>query len=61
MRQCGSDTFVQLPFIIGVALNFVSDPDPLVLKAYTPGYVQSQIDLFEEAKEVHHQAGLRKT
>ena len=51
MRQCGSDTFVRLPFIISAAPNFVSDPDPLVLKAYTPGYVQSQIDLLKRQKK----------
>ena len=49
--QCGSVTFVRLPFIICAALNFVSDPDPLVLKAYTPGYVQSQIDLLKRQKK----------
>ena len=49
--QCGSDTFVWLPFIISAAPNFVSDPDPLVLKAYTPGYVKSQIDLLKRQKK----------
>ena len=47
VRQCGSVTFVRLPFISCAAPNFVSDPDPLVLKAYTPAYVQSQIDLLK--------------
>ena len=51
VRQCGSVTFVRLPFIICEARNFVSDPDPLVLKAYTPGYVQSQIDLLKRQKK----------
>ena len=51
MWQCSSDMFVQLPFIISAAPNFVSDPDPLVLKAYTPGYVQSQIDLLKRQKK----------
>ena len=51
VRQCGSVTFVRLPFIICVAPNFVSDPDPLVLKAYTPAYVQSQIDLLKRQKK----------
>ena len=51
MRQCGSVIFVQLPFIICAAPNFVSDPDPLVLKAYTPAYVQSQIDLLKRQKK----------
>ena len=49
--QCSSDTFVRLPFIICVAPNFISDPDPLVLKAYTPAYVQSQIDLLKRQKK----------
>ena len=42
MWRCGSISFVWLPFIIRAAPNFISDPDPLVLKAYTPAYVQSQ-------------------
>ena len=49
--QCGSVTFVWLSFIICVAPIFFSDPDPLVLKAYTPGYVQSQIDLLMRQKK----------
>ena len=51
VRRCGSVTFVRLLFIICAAPNFVSDPDPLVLKAYTPGYVQSQIDLLKRQKK----------
>ena len=51
MRRCGSVTFMLLPFIICAAPNFISDPDPLVLKAYTPGYVQSQIDLLKRQKK----------
>ena len=51
MRQCGSVSFVRLPFIIRAAPNFVSDPDPLVLKAYTPAYVQSQLDLLKRQKK----------
>ena len=51
MRRCGSVTFVRLLFIICAAPNFVSDPDPLVLKVYTPGYVQSQIDLLKRQKK----------
>ena len=49
--QCGSVIFVRLPFIIRAAPNFVSHPDPLVLKAYTPAYVQSQIDLLKRQKK----------
>ena len=48
---CGSVIFVQLPFIICAAPNFVSDPDQLVLKAYTPAFVQSQIDLLKRQKK----------
>ena len=51
MRQCGSVSFVQFSFIIHAAPNFISDPDPLVLKAYTPAYVQSQIDLLKRQKK----------
>ena len=51
VRRCGSVTFVRLPFIICAAPNFISDPDPLVLKAYTPGYVQSKIDLLKRQKK----------
>ena len=51
VQWCGSVTFVWLPFIISAAPNFVSDLDPLVLKAYTPGYVQSQIDLLKRQKK----------
>ena len=51
MQRCGSVTFVRLHFIICAAPNFVSDPDPLVLNAYTPGYVQSQIDLLKRQKK----------
>ena len=51
MRRCSSVSFVRLLFIIRAAPNFVSDPDPLVLKAYTPAYVQSQIDLLKRQKK----------
>ena len=51
MRRCGSVIFVRLLFIICAAPNFISDPDPLVLKAYTPAYVQSQIDLLKRQKK----------
>ena len=51
VRRCGSVTFVRLSFIICAAPNFVSDPDPLVLKAHTPGYYQSQIDLLKRQKK----------
>ena len=51
MRRCSSVTFVRLPFIICAAPNFVSDLDPLVLKAYTPAYVQNQIDLLKRQKK----------
>ena len=47
-----------LPFIIRAALNFISDPDPLVLKAYTPAYVQSQIESPEKAEEVYRETGV---
>ena len=60
MRRCGSVIFVQLPFIICVAPNFVSDPDPLVLKAYTPAYVQSQIDLLKRQKKFTEKLVLEK-
>ena len=43
MRQCGSVSFVRVPFIIRA--------DPLVLKAYTPAYVQSQLDLLKRQKK----------
>ena len=52
--------FVQLPFIICVAPNFISDPDPLVLKAYTPAYVQSQIDLLKRQKKFTEKLVLEK-
>ena len=60
MRQCGSVSFVWLPFIIRAAPNFVSDPDPLVLKAYTPAYVQSQIDLLKRQKKFTEKLVLEK-
>ena len=60
MRRCGSVIFVRLPFIIHAAPNFVSDPDPLVLKAYTPAYVQSQIDLLKRQKKFTEKLVLEK-
>ena len=52
--------FVRLPFIIRAAPNFISDPDPLVLKAYTPAYVQSQIDLLKRQKKFTEKLVLEK-
>ena len=60
VRRCGSVIFVQLPFITRAAPNFVSDPDPLVLKAYTPAYVQSQIDLLKRQKKFTEKLVLEK-
>ena len=60
MQRCGSVSFVRLPFIICAAPNFVSDPDPLVLKAYTPAYVQSQIDLLKRQKKFTEKLVLEK-
>ena len=60
MRRCGSVIFMRLPFIICAAPNFVSDPDPLVLKAYTPAYVQSQIDLLKRQKKFTEKLVLEK-
>ena len=51
MRRCGSEIFARLRFNFSAALIFFTDPDPLVLKAYTPGYVQSQIDLLKRQKK----------
>ena len=51
MWLCGSDIFVQLRFVFSVAPIFFSDLDPLVLKAYTPAYVQSHIDLLKRQKK----------
>ena len=60
MQRCSSVSFVQLPFIIRAAPNFVSDLDPLVLKAYTPAYVQSQIDLLKRQKKFTEKLVLEK-
>ena len=51
VRRCSSVTFVWLFFVISAAPIFFSDPDPLVFKAYTPAYVQSQIDLLKRQKK----------
>ena len=60
VRRCGFVIFVWLPFIIRVASNFFSDLDPLVLKAYTPAYVQSQIDLLKRQKKFTEKLVLEK-
>ena len=60
MRPCGSVSFMWFSFIICAAPNFVSDPDPLVLKAYTPAYVQSQIDLLKRQKKFTEKLVLEK-
>ena len=60
VRQCGFVTFVLLLFIICAAPNFITDLDPLVLKVYTPGYVQSQIDLLKRQKKFNTKLVLEK-